>query len=203
MNRIYHPRGRSTSPGRTCKEIKESNPDYKNGMYYVDPNEGTGLDAIKVYCNFDTEETCISASAEVFDGQRWTKDTTEGQYFMEDVNNGKMFTYETQDSQLSFLQLLSVSARQTITYKCLNSSPFGTRLSSIAGEEIDTSVYRHKRTTYVDVNDSCTKDNQWHEATFAIRTEKTTLLPIVDVLLFDIGRENQQFGVEVGMVCYS
>jgi len=29
------------------------------------------------------------------------------------------------------------------------------------------------------------------------------MLPVVDMLLFDIGNENQKFGVEVGMVCFS
>lgn len=122
---------------------------------------------------------------------------------MDDVNNGKEFKYDIAEHQLKFLQLLSVSAKQTITYKCLNSSPFGTRLQTVSGVDIDSGLYRYQRTTYIDVNDSCTKDNQWHEATFAVRTQKTSLLPVVDVLLFDIGQENQQFGVEVGMVCFS
>ena len=48
-----------------------------------------------------------------------------------------------------------------------------------------------------------TKDNHWHTAFFDIRTNKTDILPITDVLLFDVGRENQQFGIELGEVCFS
>ena len=29
------------------------------GEYYIDPNEGEVEDAIKVYCKFDTAETCV------------------------------------------------------------------------------------------------------------------------------------------------
>ena len=31
------------------------------GEYWVDPNEGSANDAIKVYCDFETEETCVMA----------------------------------------------------------------------------------------------------------------------------------------------
>jgi hypothetical protein len=203
LNRVYKASGRQTSPGRTCNDIKEANPDFKNGMYWVDPNEGSALDAIQVYCNFDDEQTCIHPTAAEFQGQRWTKDTRGGQYFMEDVNNGKEFAYKTESQQLKFLQLLSTSATQTITYKCLNSSPYGTRFTNMMGEEMDSGLMRHKRTTFIDVNDNCTKDNQWHASVFTVRTKRTEVLPIVDMMLFDIGQENQQFGVEVGMVCFS
>lgn len=47
------------------------------------------------------------------------------------------------------------------------------------------------------------KDNQWHTAVYDVRTNKTDILPITDVLLFDIGHQNQQFGIELGEVCFS
>lgn len=122
---------------------------------------------------------------------------------MEELNNDKEFDYTTDGQQLKYLQLLSGSARQNIVYSCLNSSPFGARLTSASGQDLDTAIRRHQRSTYIDVRDDCVKDNQWHEAHFTIRTTKTDMLPIVDMLLFDIGHENQQFGVEVGMVCFS
>lgn len=200
---MYRPTGRRTSPGQTCRDIKMANPELKNGEYWVDPNEGSAEDAILVYCKFDTEETCVNSASNVFKGQRWTKNTSPGQYFMEELNNGKEFFYKTDSQQLRFLQLLSSGARQTITYSCLNSSPFGSRLTSINGDDLDTSVNRHKRTTFIDVVDDCSKDNQWHEAVFHVRTNKTDVLPVVDMLLFDVGMENQQFGVEVGMACFS
>lgn len=47
------------------------------------------------------------------------------------------------------------------------------------------------------------QDNQWHSAIYDVRTNKTDILPITDILLFDIGRQNQQFGIELGEVCFS
>ena len=36
------------------------------GSYYVDPNQGSPLDAIKVFCNMETGETCVyPAQAEI------------------------------------------------------------------------------------------------------------------------------------------
>lgn len=204
LSRVYKPRGKRTSPGQTCRDIKRSNPEFKNGYYWVDPNEGSALDAIQVYCKFDTEETCIDPESPRFNADRWTKDTREGQYFMEEVNNGKQFSYKEEGAQLRFLQLLSAGARQTITYSCLNSFAFGSRFTTRTGDDIDSAVGRYKRSTFIDVVDHCqVRDNQWHLATFSIRTNQTEVLPLVDMVLFDIGRENQQFGIDVGHVCFS
>lgn len=203
LAREHMPTGRRLSPGQTCRDIKRAHPESPNGEYWVDPNEGTANDAIKVYCDFDTEETCVMALDAEYKGQRWTKNTTPGQYFMEELVNGKMFAYNSEAHQLKYLQMLSEKATQTLTYTCLNSSPFGTRLTSSTGEDLDSAVGRHKKSTYIDFTDDCTKDNQWHKATFSIRTNNTDVLPVLDVLLFDVGQENQQFGVELGHVCFS
>lgn len=32
------------------------------GEYWIDPNQGSARDAIKVHCNMETGETCISAN---------------------------------------------------------------------------------------------------------------------------------------------
>jgi len=34
-------------------------------------------------------------------------------------------------------------------------------------------------------------------------TRNAEVLPLRDVLLYDVGRQNQQFGLDLGMVCYS
>lgn len=202
MNRVYKPTGKHSSPGKTCKHIKMAATEpLKNGNYWVDPNEGSADDAIMVFCNMETEETCVYSRKEEHASQRWTQDERE-QYFMEELNNGGEFSYNVDTVQLGFLQLISTSATQTVTYNCLNSSPHGLRFTSHSGEEIETSFLRYKRTTYIDIQDECTNDNQWHSAVYKVRTAKTELLPVTDMLLFDIGRFNQQFGVKVGMACF-
>jgi len=125
---------------------------------------------------------------------------------MEDINNGKEFCYqnceETDAQQIKFLQLLSSAARQTITYNCLNSSPKGAILAAASGDDLKLSKGRFKRSTVIQVHDDCVSDNQWHTAQFTVRTNKTEILPIVDIKLHDVGKDNQQFGVEVGLVCF-
>lgn len=122
---------------------------------------------------------------------------------MEEVNNGKEFIYKTDPHQLKYLQLLSSGARQTVTYNCLNTSPQKAKFSTNTGDEIDSVLGRYKRSTFIDVTDNCRKDNQWHTAVFSIRTNKTDILPLTDMVLNDIGRENQQFGIQVGNACFS
>lgn len=161
------------------------------------------MDAILVYCRMESMETCIRPSPTFFPNQRWTTDTRAGQYFMDDVNKNKEFFYKTDFSQLKFLQMYSDGARQRVTYHCLNSQAYGTRLTAYTGDELDTVEGRFKRTTFIDVNDDCVQDNQWHSAIYDVRTNKTDILPITDILLFDIGRQNQQFGLELGEVCFS
>lgn len=203
LTRLRRPTGKPTSPGLTCRDIKEHNPDFKNGDYWIDPNAGTAVDAILVYCRMESMETCIRPSPSQFDRQRWTKTDRAGQYFMDDMNGGKEFFYKTDFSQLKFLQLFSEGARQQVTYHCLNSEAYGTRLMLYTGDELDTVESRYKKTTRVFSSDECTKDNQWHTAIYDVRTNKTDILPVTDMLLFDVGRQNQQFGIDLGEVCFS
>lgn len=46
-----------------------------SGEYWVDPNQGCKLDAIKVYCNMETGETCISASPLTIPRKNWWTDS--------------------------------------------------------------------------------------------------------------------------------
>lgn len=41
------------------------------GEYWIDPNQGSGEDAIKVYCNMETGETCISANPSTIPLKTW------------------------------------------------------------------------------------------------------------------------------------
>ena len=62
---------------------------YDLGLYWIDPNEGSAVDAIFVHCRMDTMETCIQPSPRQFDRQRWNKEENTEKYFMEEMNDGK------------------------------------------------------------------------------------------------------------------
>lgn len=41
------------------------------GFYWIDPNQGCTMDAIKVYCDFSSGETCIHANPENIPTKNW------------------------------------------------------------------------------------------------------------------------------------
>lgn len=41
------------------------------GEYWIDPNQGCSEDAIKVYCNMETGETCMSANPSKIPIKTW------------------------------------------------------------------------------------------------------------------------------------
>lgn len=200
--------GEKTMPGLNCRDIKEHNSDFKSGMYWIDPNGGSADDAFQAYCRMETLETCIKPSHESYEKQRWTKTSDTVQFFMEDIHGNKEFMYKIMPRQLDFLHLQSSRARQHVRYHCLNSEAYGTRLRLYDGEDVDTAHAVHKKFTRFVSEDECIKnsnapDNQWHSAVFTIRTKKTHLLPIRDILLFNVGQDHQQFGIDLGEVCFS
>lgn len=44
--------------------------------------------------------------------------------------------------------------------------------------------------------------NRWSKTVFEYKTQKTSRLPIVDFAPRDIGGADQEFGVDVGAVCF-
>ena len=58
------PDGGKASPAKTCRDLHTSFPEKKSGDYWIDPNEGSAMDAIQVYCRFETLETCLMPEKE-------------------------------------------------------------------------------------------------------------------------------------------
>lgn len=46
-------------PAQSCEHILSVNITALSGLYWIDPNLGCSSDAILVYCNFTSNETCI------------------------------------------------------------------------------------------------------------------------------------------------
>lgn len=47
------------------------------------------------------------------------------------------------------------------------------------------------------------KDGKWRQTVISVDTSKPYRLPISDVAMYDIGGEGEEFGVEIGPVCFS
>ena len=46
------------------------------------------------------------------------------------------------------------------------------------------------------------RQDKWTKTVFEFDTEKAARLPIIDMAPFDIGAEDQEFGLEIGPVCF-
>lgn len=60
------------------------------GFYWIDPNQGCMNDAIKVFCDFTTRETCIYAHPESIAKKNWFRstETKKHVWFGETINGG-------------------------------------------------------------------------------------------------------------------
>lgn len=68
------------------------------GEYWVDPNQGSVEDAIQVYCNMDTGETCISANPPSIPRKVWwTASRNKPVWFGADINRGTHVSTSTVD----------------------------------------------------------------------------------------------------------
>uniref|UniRef100_I3KQC5 Collagen, type XI, alpha 1b n=1 Tax=Oreochromis niloticus TaxID=8128 RepID=I3KQC5_ORENI len=139
IERMKFPMGTQDNPARTCNDLHLSQPDFPDGEYWIDPNQGCIGDTIKVFCNFTAGgETCIypdkkSTGARI---SNWPKESP-GSWFSE-FKRGKIVSQPAQllfsfllppsrhshPFQISFSILLlyhfllSSSARQNFTYIC-------------------------------------------------------------------------------------
>lgn len=60
IEQMKHPLGTQANPARTCKDLQLCHPDFPDGEYWIDPNQGCSRDSFKVYCNFTAGgESCI------------------------------------------------------------------------------------------------------------------------------------------------
>lgn len=95
VENMRSPDGTQKSPARMCRDLRMGHPAWKSGtwnveicekekkssglahecclsgMYWVDPNQGSTLDAIKVHCNMETGETCIYPTESSIPMKNW------------------------------------------------------------------------------------------------------------------------------------
>lgn len=67
LRELIKPNGTRYNPARTCYDLFLCNPDFIEGMYWIDPNLGSPDDAVEVYCSkpgcscIDCRDTSLSA----------------------------------------------------------------------------------------------------------------------------------------------
>merc|ERR1711922_82025 len=98
--------------------------------------------------------------------------------------------YKADSNQVSFPQLLSSKAEQTVTYHCFN---------SIAYENMRGNF------KYEVTEDTCksNRKSRWGKTVFRMDVTKPTRLPIVDVRVEDFSQPTHKIKIEVGQVCFS
>ncbi|KAI1237020.1 hypothetical protein IHE44_0014273 [Lamprotornis superbus] len=209
------PDGSKEHPARTCDDLKLCHPSKRSGEYWIDPNQGCVEDAIKVYCNMETGETCISANPATVPRKTWwaskSSDLKPVWYGL-DMNRGSQFVYgDTAVTQMTFLRLLSKEASQNITYLCRNSVGYmddqtkNLKKAVIlkGANDLEIKAEGNSRFRYTVLHDSCSKRNgNVGKTVFEYRTQNVARLPIIDIAPVDIGSTDQEFGIEIGPVCF-
>lgn len=211
-----NPNGSREFPARTCKDLHMSYPNLKSGVYWIDPNGGISIDAIKVHCEFKKNASCLYPSedgkAYVTERKKWYSGPDVYKWIGKELLGLRKLHYTSDPSQLEFLQLLSDRAHQRITYHCKNSIPWPNEASSdviksvkmltINGLELHAKSSNKFKPRLV-TNDCVIKDGSWRSTTIEVDTPKTHRLPVLDVAAYDIGGTGEEFGLEFGRVCFS
>uniref|UniRef100_A0A8C6ZSS1 Fibrillar collagen NC1 domain-containing protein n=1 Tax=Nothoprocta perdicaria TaxID=30464 RepID=A0A8C6ZSS1_NOTPE len=215
IEQMKHPLGTQHNPARTCKDLQLCHPDFPDGEYWVDPNQGCSRDSFKVYCNFTAGgETCIFPDKKS-EGARitsWPKENP-GSWFSE-FKRGKLLSYVDADGnpigvvQMTFLRLLSASARQNITYNCYQSVAWHDATTDSYDKAIRFLGSNDEEMSY-DNNpyiraalDGCAAKKGYQKTILEINTPKVEQVPVVDIMFNDFGEASQKFGFEVGPACF-
>jgi len=223
LQNLRNPDGSKINPAKTCQDIKQCYPLKKSGEYWIDPNQGSIKDAIKVFCNMESGETCISANpANIPRKSWWTKSTPSANipvWFGADMNGGNRFRYGNKEEQpnavavqLKLLQLLSKESHQNITYHCRNSIAYKDEKNSNLKKALvlrgsngqELRAQGNNRLRYTVIEDGCLNSNgEWGKTVIEYRTQTSARLPIMDLAPMDIGKADQEFGLDIGPVCFS
>lgn len=108
---------RRENPARACRDLLFCGKRLKDGLYWIDPNQGSPHDAILAFCNFTAGgETCVKADnthSEISDIE-WPRESPP-RWFSE-TRNGSEISYSSVGRvQLTFLRLLADKVNQKFT----------------------------------------------------------------------------------------
>merc|ERR1719473_1968816 len=104
IDMMKNPTGKDKkNPARSCLDLhlasQRSGEKFASGWYWVDPNAGCEADAIHVFCDFATLETCVHPNnGRVNNGTHHIQQTKEHVYFGESMQGGYKFNYEPKEN---------------------------------------------------------------------------------------------------------
>lgn len=140
-----------------------------------------------------------------------SKSSTKKHVYFSGMKGGHKFTYVNDPVQMTFLRLLTTNARQNVTYYCKNSVAVfdaaagntDMALKLMTSAEIELTIDSSSKFRYDIVEDGChTHTDEFSKTVIEYETLKNTRLPFVDIAPADIGGKNQEFGIEMGAVCF-
>jgi len=191
--------GSKESPAPSCADLFKLKPTLRSGDYWIDPNAGSNHDAVLVHCNAVNHETCIYPKNPVVDNDKHYDGVDSYMWIMKDIMEEPYgMEYAANIVQIKMIRLLSERSRQNVTYHCKNSNSV---LRVMTDDETVTDMTKLDAKV---ITDECKiKDNTWRKSVYEIETEDLETLPIVDIAAKDIGDKDEEFGLEVGPICFS
>ncbi|ESO83909.1 hypothetical protein LOTGIDRAFT_168951 [Lottia gigantea] len=203
------PQGIDGSPGPTGPVGSPGPKGEPVSWYWIDANQGSHMDAIKVWCNLTgSQETCIYPNQDyrMIKEQHWDKVGNKFKWFS-DLKGGFKIKY-VERHLLKFLRLESVEVYQKFKFFCSGSVAWFDQVAKghdhalvLRGEndhQFKTKDFKIKQIIY----DGCRDRRQNGYTEFYIKSRNLYRLPIVDFLPKDYGNPWQMFGFEVGPVCF-
>lgn len=179
FDKVRRPTGEKYFPARTCKDLFAGRPNYTSGTYFIDPNQGDSSDSFQVYCDRSTNASCVYPTphkVEMSEYNRSPSQLTINRHnlpyiWWSEINRGSTFSYKIDPVQLTFLQMLSRSASQNITYHCSNSvayadssvksrtspgkSLYSKALKMLSSNDVEVTAEGHPNFVYTAIKDDC------------------------------------------------
>ncbi|XP_077573582.1 collagen alpha-3(V) chain [Stigmatopora nigra] len=148
---VHLPQGTKDDPGTSCYELSLIHPNFNDGYFYMDPNQGCPYDAFRVFCNFTAGgSTCIKPQKSQINF-KWdlTKNQTRPssiQWFSQQYGGDKFDYLGVDVVQMRFLRLHSLTCSQRIKLKW-TSNPCGLDgmkdLVHLLGDSLQDINWRH------------------------------------------------------------
>nr|ALJ10931.1 collagens [Dolomedes sulfureus] len=91
-----------------------------------------------------------------------------------------------------------------VVYKDAKKDSLRRAVKLMAYNDLELVADGNPRFGFDTIQDDCqNRDNNWAQTIVKYSTDKPQRLPIVDVGFKDIGQRSQEFGIDLGPVCFS